>query len=197
MKKFDKSFRRSSGFTLIELLIVIVIIGILAGILIAVINPVRQQNRSRNAGIKAGILKAAFSVNAVRAGTGTLPTGTQLGEETENITPAPITHGCDSTTTLDCKFQISGTILPATCGPDYILPIAAGINQCYFHVLTIGTELRSGMFRVVGAQFDLNPQNRENKFFVFDSAKGLLDCPGTVASYGVGQDLAACPVVNQ
>lgn len=185
MKKLiKKSFhRKEKGFTLIELLIVIVIIGILAGVLIAVINPVRQQNRARNAAVRAAVLKVAFGINTVKAGTGTLPSETDIQTELENISVFSTT--CATAGTLDCFFTVSGTSLPTLCTtaagdatPD------GGANGCQMHVLSTSSDLRGGQFRVAAPKFPLNPAAPVYEYYLFDSGRGLLECP-------IGQSYAA------
>jgi len=196
MKKLiKKSFhRKEKGFTLIELLIVIVIIGILAGVLIAVINPVRQQNRSRNAAVRSAILKASFAINTVRAGIGTLPSGTQLREELENITyaPAPLGNNCTSGVALNCLFSMSGTTLPRNCPATGIIPTLNQTNQCYMHIVSTGDaihqNLLAGKFRIVAAKFMLDPAAPTYDLYVFDSTQGLLEC-GVGAPYTGVADL--------
>jgi len=190
-KLIKKSFhRKDSGFTLIELLIVIVIIGILAGVLIAVINPVRQQNRSRNAAVRAAVLKAAFAVNTVRAGVGSLPSNSTLSEELENITPTSATL-CDETNgaLLDCYFTISGTQMPGYCtaGAESI-PVATGGVDCSMHLVSISTDLRDGQFRIASAKFPLDTVNGTYEFYVFDSSNGLLRCPSTFTTYATATE---------
>lgn len=184
MKKLiKKSFhRKEEGFTLIELLIVVVIIGILAGVLITVINPIRQQNRSRNATIKSSVSKVAFAVDAVKAGTGALPSNSQLTIELENITPN--NAGCvSSTNTLDCLFSMPGTALPKYCSPNSAIPVATGTNPCFFRIISGGDasydSLSAGRFRIGAAAFDLNTQVPDRYIIVFDSSQGLLMCGPT------------------
>lgn len=184
-----KSFHRESGFTLIELLIVIVIIGILAGVLIAVINPVRQQNRARNASVRAAILKTAFAVNTVRAGIGSLPSGSALSTEMENISYRVGDAGCASTTSLNCTFTMSGTTLPKNCGADFVTPSSTGANDCHMRLISIGNntygDLIAGKFRLVSAAFNLDSASTNYHMYVFDSSQGLLDC-GVGVNYEYG-----------
>jgi len=197
-KLIKKSFhRKDSGFTLIELLIVIVIIGILAGVLIAVINPVRQQNRSRNAATRAAVLKAAFAVNTVRAGVGTLPSNSTLNEELENLNPASATL-CDQTegADLDCFFTISGTQVPGYCttGAESI-PSSGGTIDCSYHLVNTGLDLRDGQFRIAAAKFPLDTVSGVYEYYVFDSANGLLTCPSDFTTYATASEaelVAAC-----
>ena len=187
-KLIRKSFhRKDKGFTLIELLIVIVIIGILAGVLIAVINPVRQQNRSRNAAVRASLLKAAFAINTVRAGIGTLPSNAELTEELENTriasTDTPYGTACafDGTDCLNALVEISGTQMPNVCSGDSVNPDGSDAGECYMHIIASSDDLLSGMFRIAAAKFYLNPANPVEEIFLFDSNLGLLLCPaGTV-----------------
>jgi len=185
-----KSFHRESGFTLIELLIVIVIIGILAAVLIAVINPVRTQNRARNSSIRASILKTAFAVNTVRAGTGSLPSGSELTTELENITHRSTDGGCGSNASLNCTFTVSGTKLPKNCGNDHTAPSAGGTNPCHMRIIAVGNtaDLTSGRFRIAAAAFNLNPSSTNYSIYVFDSSKGLLEC-GSGITYDRAGDL--------
>ena len=184
---------KNSGFTLIELLVVIAIIGILSGILITTIDPVRQQNRSRNASIRAAISKAGHAVNVTKAATGSLPSGAQLGQELENIS---FQTPCTSTSSLNCKFSVSGTSLPKICGSDYVTPNSIGpvgdTNQCYMHIVSYGTSgggnLTAGKFRIVAAKFPMSSSDA-NELYVFDSHLGLLEC-GTGISYTGTTDLA-------
>lgn len=184
MKKLiKKSFhRKEEGFTLIELLIVIVIIGILAGVLIAVINPVRQQNRSRNAAVRASVLKAAFAINTVRAGIGELPATSAVTTELENTTLVVDNSSADHP--LDGYFTISGTQLPTVCGTDGVSPQNGTAGPCYMHFISHGPDLLSGMFRIAAAKFYLDPANRIDEIFLFDSNQGLLLCPGGVTYDG-------------
>ena len=192
MKKLiKKSFhRKEEGFTLIELLIVIVIIGILAGVLIAVINPVRQQNRARNAAVRAAILKASFAVNTVRAGIGTLPSNSTLGIELENMVPASAAL-CDEATgdALDCQFTLSGTQLPVLCNPaaNDARPDTSG-TQCYMHIVSNGTDLLSGQFRIAAAKFPLSTRGvtEDPSYYLFDSSNGLMTCSDAAQDYTVG-----------
>ncbi len=211
MKKLiKKSFhRKEKGFTLIELLIVIVIIGILAGVLIAVINPVRQQNRARNAAVRAAVLKAAFAVNTVRAGIGTLPSNSSLTEELENFLPGGswddadgnTTQYCDQSTIddLDCYFSLSGTNLPGYCSDaSPSIPTNGGTADCLMHLVNIGTDLIDGQFRLASPKFALDTANGPYEYYLFSSSSGLLLCPNTQA-YGAGVSDAtltgACSVV--
>lgn len=176
-----KSFHQESGFTLIELLIVIVVIGILAAVLIAVINPVRIQNRARNSSIRAAVLKTAFAVNTVRAGTGKLPSGPELTTEMENITYRGGDMGCTSgNNSLNCTFTVSGTKMPKNCGSDYVVPSSGGNYDCHMRLIAVGnsgfTDLVSGKFRLVAAAFNLNPSSTDYRLYVFDSSQGLLEC---------------------
>ena len=190
MKKLiKKSFhRKEKGFTLIELLIVIVIIGILAGVLIAVINPVRQQNRARNAAVRAAILKASFAVNTVRAGIGTLPSNSTLGLELENMVRASDTLCVPGTADqLNCQFTLSGTQLPVLCTPATNLARpgegnSTGGTQCFMHLVSNGTDLLSGMFRIAAAKFPLSNRGtfEPAAYYLFDSSNGLMTCPATV-----------------
>lgn len=186
-----KNSAKNSGFTLVELLVVIAIIGILSGILITTIDPVKQQNRSRNASIRAAISKAGHAVNVTKAATGSLPSGTQLGQELENIfflTP------CTDTSKLDCKFSVSGTSLPKICGSTYVIPTswsATGTNQCYMHIVSYGNSsggnLTAGKFRIVAAKFPMSSSDAD-KLYVFDSHLGLLECSAGI-SYTTAGDL--------
>lgn len=191
MKKLiKKSFhRKEKGFTLIELLIVIVIIGILAGVLIAVINPVRQQNRARNAAVRAAILKASFAINTVRAGIGTLPSNSTLGLELENMIPnIPL---CTQATNnqLNCQFTLSGTQLPVLCtATTGAIPRegnTTGNAQCYMHLVSNGTDLLSGQFRIAAAKFPLSNRGtfEPAAYYLFDSSNGLMTCPATSTNY--------------
>jgi len=197
MKKLiKKSFhRKEKGFTLIELLIVIVIIGILAGVLIAVINPVRQQNRARNAAVRAAVLKAAFAVNTVRAGIGTLPSNSTLGQELENMVSASDTlcvPGTDDE--LDCQFTLSGTQLPLLCDPatNGARPGATG-TQCYMHLVSNGADLLSGQFRLAAAKFPLSTRGvmEDPAYYLFDSSNGLMTCSDATVDYTA--DFATVP----
>lgn len=188
-KLIKKSFhRKEEGFTLIELLIVIVIIGILAGVLIAVINPVRQQNRSRNAAVRAAILKAAFAVNTVRAGIGTLPSNSTLDVELENMQAGSGVCNQAVSNNLDCYFTISGTQLPAYCdsATDSSIPVSGGADVCYIHLVNWGTDLRDGQFRIAAPKWTLDTANGPYEYYLFDSSDGLLRCPYTATGYGAG-----------
>ena len=191
-----KNSAKNSGFTLIELLVVIAIIGILSGILITTIDPVRQQNRSRNASIRAAISKAGHAVNVTKAATGSLPSGTQLGEELENIYYDSSYTNCRSSTLLDCRFSVSGTSLPKNCGSDAVIPTSTGTSQCFMRIVSYGTSsggnLSAGKFRIVAAKFPLNTSATTYELYVFDSRLGLLEC-GTGISYTGTSDLS---VVN-
>ena len=172
----NKRNYKEQGFTLIELLIVIVIIGILSGVLIAVINPVRQQNRSRNATIKASLNKAAFGISTARAGLGRLPSNSDLTEELENITL--VDGACiESTTALECQFNVSGTVLPRTCANGYSTD---GDTQCNMYV--ISPEPEGAEFRVIAKAYKLNPgdDDEDSLVYVFDAGTGFYQCLSTV-----------------
>ena len=197
-KLIKKSFhRKDSGFTLIELLIVIVIIGILAGVLIAVINPVRQQNRSRNAAVRASVLKAAFAINTVRAGIGILPSDSQVVIELENTT---LIDDLGDDADLDGYFTISGTQMPNVCAGAGVYPQDGTSGPCYMHILSSGSDLLSGQFRIAAAKFYLDPSagNRIDQIYLFDSNRGLLLCGDNVeATYmNVDADLSSCVAVE-
>ena len=187
-----KNSAKNSGFTLVELLVVIAIIGILSGILITTIDPVRQQNRSRNASIRAAISKAGHAVNVSKAATGSLPSGTQLGQELENIS---FQTPCTSTSSLNCKFSVSGTSLPKICGTDYVLPTSGGTTQCYMHIVSYGSagggNLTAGKFRIVAAKFPVSASDA-NELYVFDSHLGLLEC-GIGINYTGTMNLTVVP----
>jgi prepilin-type N-terminal cleavage/methylation domain-containing protein len=190
-----KDSAKNSGFTLVELLVVIAIIGILSGILITTIDPVRQQNRSRNASIRAAISKAGHAVNVSKAATGSLPSGTQLGQELENIS---FQTPCTSTSSLNCKFSVSGTSLPKICGTDYVVPTSTGIagtNQCYMRIVSYGSSgggnLTAGKFRIVAAKFPISSSDA-NELYVFDSHLGLLEC-GIGINYTGTMNLTVVP----
>ncbi len=186
----------NSGFTLIELLVVIALIGILAGVLVTTIDPVKQQNRSRNASIKSSLAKAGHAVNVTKAATGSLPSGTQLGQELENIYYDSSYTNCTSSTLLDCRFSVSGTSLPKNCGSDAVIPTSTGTSQCFMRIVSYGTSsggnLSAGKFRIVAAKFPLNTSATTYELYVFDSRLGLLEC-GTSISYTGTSDLS---VVN-
>ena len=190
----------NSGFTLIELLVVIALIGILAGVLVTTIDPVKQQNRSRNASIKSSLAKAGHAVNVTKAATGSLPSGTQLGQELENIYYDSSYTNCTSSTLLDCRFSVSGTSLPKNCGSDAVIPTSTGTSQCFMRIVSYGTSsggnLPAGKFRIVAAKFPLNTSATTRRstyeLYVFDSRLGLLEC-GTGISYTGTSDLS---VVN-
>jgi len=191
-----KDSAKNSGFTLVELLVVIAIIGILSGILITTIDPVRQQNRSRNASIRAAISKVGHAVSATKAATGSLPSGTQLGQELENIfflTP------CTDTSSLNCKFSVSGTSLPKICGSTYVIPTswsAVGTNQCYMHIVSYGNSsggnLTAGKFRIVAAKFPMSSSDAD-ELYVFDSHLGLLECSAGISYTSAGDLIVVDP----
>jgi len=186
----------NKGFTLIELLIVIVIVGILAGVLIAVIDPVKQQNRSKNAAVKSSIIKASFAINAAKSGLGTLPDEVDLGTELENLT---LGTGCDTAGTLDCTFDIAGTSLPATCGTGDTSDSShsTGNTQCHLGILSIGSTLDVGHFRVFGKVHKLEDTD-DDEAFVFDSSEGLFVCSAlsSVSSTSSISGIAGCAPVQ-
>ena len=187
--------KKQKGFTLIELLIVIVIIGVLAGVLIAVINPFRQQNRARNAAIRAGAMKVAFAINTARAGLGKLPDEVELDSELENIIPG---SGCDTVATLNCTIKVSGIIMPETCvsGGVYGHSDTAG-SPCVFGIVSIGSSLVDGMFRIAAKQFKLDPADA-GLIYVFDSTIGMYSCPADTDYTSSGLDLTnVCTEVNE
>jgi prepilin-type N-terminal cleavage/methylation domain-containing protein len=175
--------KNNQGFTLIELLIVIIIIGILSGVLIAVINPFRQQSRAKNATIRASINKIAFGINTARAGMGRLPAETELTTELENLTLGPDCEDGDDV--LDCTFELSGTNMPLTCtaGEPVVGAPAAG-DACRMRLVSTGTTLVDGQFRVISKKFKLDPADPD-EIYIFDASNGLFECAYDVNVTGV------------
>lgn len=193
MKKLNKVSGPDTGFTLIELLVVVVIIGILAGVLIAVVNPYRQQNRARNATVKAGLTKVAFAINTARASLGRLPASSELAVELDNVTP---NADCDATDALDCRFTLSGTVLPKTCDAGLISGDAENASLCNLAIATTNAgSLETGAFRVTAKQFKINPTD-VGAIFVFDSTRGLWSCPSDASYASVDLD-ANCTVITE
>lgn len=127
-----KRSKTATGFTLIELLIVISILGILSGVLIAVVNPTTQRNRARDATIKATMNKIALATQSYISAYGSVPTELGFINNLRGATPYNSSDCADTSEDTDalCRFSITGTPLPETCGFTYYS--GNGSNPCWF-----------------------------------------------------------------
>src|SRR3989344_3503693 len=162
--------KNQKGFTLIELLIVIVIIGILAGVLIAVIDPGAQQNRARDANVQATMNKTALASEAFNSAYGRTPEGDEFINALGTVACVPggvcktgtATFGCRAADVF-CMFEVSGNVLPVTCGNSYT---GTGANPCYYRYEKTG----AGTFQLYAKSFGL-----PNTVFGYNNAEGRLE----------------------